>query len=339
MSDTTQTTAGLRAYFDGLEKRLEHAVKNARGNGLDVDALEARGVLHIGLARRGLAGIARNLAATEATQANRDKLLTGEAWPGSAALLEDYRRRLEKLELERLEIVSFIQERITQIRAYQWEKMGAEEANDLVYTVLRTGADSVKPAALTIMADVLQDPETPPRLLGELKAKTDLAAKLDKQRAALADLATQTSAEHREQGATLADTRDRLPPVLAKAAEVDRHETNLARTFQKATAEWGLTERQKRILALHVQDKTAKAIGQDKEVRLKERQVRYELATINAVFLQKTGQSLSSRKRATREEVAEGAPWTGNVTQPDTLDDGADPDNLDRDGLDWDRDK
>ena len=140
----------------------------------------------------------------------------------------------------------------------------------------------------------------------------------------LADVAAKLAdhdARTREQGATINDVRNRLPPVLAKAEEAERGEVNTVRAFLRAMTEWDLTERQKRIFALRYKGMTVKAIG--KEVKLKERQVYNALAEIKAVFLKKTGAyPIPSGESATREKVAEGADWAGDVTRPDDRDDG-----------------
>ena len=186
-----QTTTGLRAFFDGLQKRLDHDVDNARENGLDVGALEEQGALNIGLARRLLADIAFNLADTEATRANRDNLLAGEAWPGRAELLKDYGEQLNELEIMRLGDAVFVQATIARLRACQWEKMGAEYAIERVVAPVIRGTDGLDPEAKETLRHILQDPRKTDKFLAELRRAVDIKAAVDAHAAqSTADLAT-----------------------------------------------------------------------------------------------------------------------------------------------------
>lgn len=260
MSDTTQTTAGLRAYFDGLEKRLEHAVKNARGNGLDVDALEARGVLRIGLARQTLADIAFNLADTEATRANRDNLLAGDAWTGRAELLKDYSEQLNKLELDRLEAVAFVQWTIARLRAHQWEKMGAEYAIDRVVTPVIRGTDGQDPEAKETLRHIRQDPRKTDKFLAELRRAVDIKAAVDGVDAKLAG----------------------LPAFLNEARDDDAKAAGQAEAYRKAYLK--LTERQKAIYKAFEGDNKPTQMQLAALLGVKKKTISRDAQVINAIY-------------------------------------------------------
>ena len=181
----------LADFFAKLRALLDHDVDNARENGLDVGALEGQGALNIGLARQTLADIAHNLADTEATRSARDNILAREAWPGRAELLKDYSEQLNKLELERLGTAVFVQGTIAQVRACQWEKMGAEYAIERVVAPVIRGTDGLDPEAKETLRRILQDPRKTDKFLAELRHAVGIKAAVDAHAAqSTADLAT-----------------------------------------------------------------------------------------------------------------------------------------------------
>ena len=322
MSNAKQNTNGLLEFFNNLHKRLEHDVTNAKENGLDVDRLEGQGLLSIAMARWILFDIIeRNLPTTENTMANRDNLLSGEAWAGSTDLLEEYNKKLEKLEIERLEAASFAHYAIKQVGDYQWEKMGAEGALDtLLKRPLRTGFETVNSVELKIMGDILQDSAEPQRILDELKHKTNL-------RTALAEHDAKMASGQQEHQTAINEVAQRLPQVLALADEAERKVGDAARAFRKAMNYLGLTERQKRLFALWYNGKKVKEAA--KEVGIKVRQAHYELATVKKAFLDKYGEYPGrSGKKLSREEVGKSVGWAGGITHPN---DPNDPDDMDVD--------
>ena len=202
----------LADFFAKLRALLDHDVDNARENGLDVAALEEQGALNIGLARQTLADIAHNLADTEATRANRDNLLAGEAWPGRAELLKDYSEQLNKLELERLGTAVFVQWTIAQVRVCQWEKMGAEYAIERVVEPVIRGTDGQDPEAKETLRHIRQDPRKTDKFLAELRRAVDIKAAVD-------DHDARTTAALAGQGATMEGLAAKVAATCNEARE------------------------------------------------------------------------------------------------------------------------